>query len=97
MRNLRKDQIVTIEDLETAKSEILECIKRIGTERNLNSPVHRWLKSAEVRALLGFSPGKLQAVRESGLLKYTKIGGNIYYDPEDLQSLFSNNQFKCRS
>lgn len=98
MRDLRKDQIVTVEDLEIMKKEILDSIQRIGKESNLRSPVRRWMKSAEVRALLGFSPGKLQAVRESGLLAYTKIGGNIYYDPEDLKKLFSENRIienKC--
>jgi len=98
MRDLRKDQIVTVEDLEVMKKEILDSIQRIGKESNLRSPVRRWMKSAEVRALLGFSPGKLQAVRESGLLAYTKIGGNIYYDPEDLKKLFSENRIleqKC--
>ncbi len=92
MKNFRRDQIVTVEDLEMMKKEILESIHRIGKESNLRSPVRRWMKSAEVRALLGFSPGKLQAVRESGLLAYTKIGGNIYYDPEDLKKLFSENR-----
>ena len=98
MRDLRKNQIVTVEDLEVMKKEILDSIQRIGKESNLRSPVRRWMKSAEVRALLGFSPGKLQAVRESGLLAYTKIGGNIYYDPEDLKKLFSENRIlenKC--
>lgn len=58
------------------------------------------MKSAEVRALLGFSTdGKLQALRESGILAFTKIGGNIYYDPEDVKKLFSENliQQKKRS
>ncbi|VTP95859.1 helix-turn-helix domain-containing protein [Sphingobacterium daejeonense] len=98
MRDLRKNQIVTVEDLEVMKKEILDSIQRIGKESNLRSPVRRWMKSAEVRALLGFSLGKLQAVRESGLLAYTKIGGNIYYDPEDLKKLFSENRIleqKC--
>ena len=94
MKNLTKDQIVTVEDLEIMKKEILECIQRIGKESNLRSPVRRWMKSAEVRALLGFSPGKLQALRESGMLASTKIGGNIYYDPEDLRKLFSENRIR---
>lgn len=52
------------------------------------------MKSAEVGALLGFSPRKLQALRESGIFAFTKIGGNIYYDPEDLKKLFSENRIK---
>ena len=92
MKNLTKDQIVTVGDLEIMKSEILDSIRRIGKENNIHSPVRKWMKSAEVRALLGFSPGKLQALRESGMLAFTKIGGNIYYDPEDLKKLFSENR-----
>lgn len=95
MERVRKDQLVTIEDLENLKEELLNSIKQMLDNKN-GRPVKKWLKSAEVRKLLGFSPGKLQAVRESGLLAYTKIGGNIYYDPDDLSRLF-NDQKICKA
>ncbi|MFZ4263878.1 helix-turn-helix domain-containing protein [Sphingobacterium sp. HJSM2_6] len=90
MEKLRRDQLVTLEDLEGMKSELLDSIERLIKEKFRDHQVKRWMKSAEVRKLLGFSPGKLSSVRESGILPFTKIGGNIYYDPEDLSKLFND-------
>ena len=82
-----KDQLITIGDLENFKAELLNSIRMLLAEKN-GMKIKKWLKSAEARKLLGFSPGKLQTVRDSGLLGYTKIGGNIYYDQDDLIRLF---------
>ena len=97
MKNLTKDQIVTVEELEIMKSEILKSIRRIGKENNNHSPVRKWRKSSEVHAQLEFSLGKLQALRESGMLAFTKIGSKNYYDPEELKKLFSENRIKQKN
>src|SRR5690606_37682630 len=83
-------QLVTLEDLEGLKLELLESMEKLIREKFRDHKVKRWIKSAEVRKLLGFSPGKLQSIRQSGILPYTQIGGNIYYDPEDLAKLFND-------
>lgn len=54
----------------------------------------KWMKSSEVRAMLGLSHGKLQTMRNTGIIKFTKIGGAIYYDKEDIISMFENNRVK---
>jgi len=90
MEKLRKDQLVTLEDLEELKLELLESMEKLIREKFRDHKVKRWIKSAEVRKLLGFSPGKLQSIRQSGILPFTQIGGNIYYDPEDLAKLFND-------
>jgi len=46
-----------------------------------------WLKSAEVRRLLGISPGTLQNLRVNGSLPFRKIGGTIYYKLSDIHRL----------
>lgn len=89
MEKMRRDHLVTLEDLEGLKLELLDSIERLIREKFRDQKIKRWMKSAEVRKLLGFSPGKLQSIRQSGLLPYTQIGGNIYYDPEDLAKLFN--------
>ncbi|OJW80303.1 MAG: hypothetical protein BGO69_05595 [Bacteroidetes bacterium 46-16] len=91
--SVRKDQLVTVEDLEIFKVELLSAIRQLLMDRNGGTP-KKWLKSAEARKLIGFSPGKLQTVRNSGLLAFTKIGGNIYYDQDDLLRLFSEHKQK---
>lgn len=90
---VRKDQLVTVEDLENFKLELLSSIRQLLADRNRDTK-KKWLKSAEARKLLGFSPGKLQTIRDSGLLAFTKIGGNIYYDQDDLFRLFDENKTK---
>lgn len=87
MGTVLRDQLVTIEDLEKFKIELVNIIRQILAERNPKTE-KKWLKTSEARKVLGFSPGKLQAVRDSGALAFTKIGGNIYYDYDDLMKLF---------
>ena len=84
-----QNQLVTIADLDEFKNNILESIRQIVKQ---NAGPKKWLKSSEVRKMIGISPGKLQAIRESGLLAFTRIGGNIYYDPNDLYQLFEANK-----
>ncbi|MET4082982.1 hypothetical protein ABIB40_002949 [Pedobacter sp. UYP30] len=83
-----KDQLLTLGDLEIFKDEILIEIKRIVKESN-GQPGKKWLKSCEVKSLLGISHGFLQTLRDTGTLPFTKIGGAIYYDYEDIASMMA--------
>lgn len=85
-------QILTTDDLFTFKSELLEEIKKMLKE-NSGQPVKKWLKSYEVRKILGISPGTLQNLRINGTLPYTKIGGVIYYEYNDIKKMLQAN--KC--
>lgn len=91
MGTMRRDQLVTVEDLENFKLEIITVIRQVITDSN-GRPVKKWLKSAEARKLIGVSPGKLQTIKDNGMLAYTKIGGNIYYDQDDLFRLFDDHR-----
>ena len=84
-------EIVTIEDLQNMKGELIEEFKKLLKEHS-GQPVKKWLKSWEVRKLLGISPGTLQNLRVNGTLPYTKIGGIIFYDHNDIQKMIVNNQ-----
>ncbi len=57
-------------------------------------PGKKWLKTHEVRKMLNISSGKLLTLRINGTLPYTKIGGVIYYDQEDIQQMFSSRKFQ---
>lgn len=78
--------IITPEDLQNFKQELLDEIRTLLTQRNLE-PARRWIKSQEVRKLLAISPGTLQNLRINGTLPYTKIGGVIYYDYQDIHKM----------
>lgn len=79
-------EIITKEDLILFKSELLSEISQLLKPLN-QSPSKQWLKSAEVRKILNISPGTLQNLRINGTLRYTKIGGTMYYKSADIVSL----------
>jgi hypothetical protein len=88
--------VVTSEDLQVFKKDLLEDLKKFLNEKH-GHPVRKWLKSHEVRRILTISPGTLQNLRVNGMLPFTKIGGVIYYDYEDIQKMLSQNKTTMRN
>ena len=83
--------IITTEDLMEFKLELLDDIKQLLQNQN-GHPAKKWLKSPEVRELLGISPGTLQNLRINGTLPYTKIGGVLYYDYQEIIQVLEQNR-----
>ena len=83
--------IITTEDLHEFKNELLDSIKSM-IQHQSGAIQKKWLKSPEVRELLSISPGTLQNLRINGTLPYTKIGGVIYYDYEEIQKVMKDNR-----
>ncbi len=88
-----REQIITQDDLREFKIELLADIKKL-LKQNLGSNQKKWLKSYEVRELLNISPGTLQHLRVSGTLPFTKVGGTIYYDFNDIHNMISENKMQ---
>ena len=84
-------EIITTDDLREFKIDLLDNIKQLLSNNN-GQPQKKWLKSPEVRKLLAISPGTLQNLRINGTLPYTKMGGLIYYDYEDIQKWLTDNK-----
>src|SRR5258706_12746459 len=76
----------TVDDLQNLKTELIDEIKKLLGQRHV-TPARKWLKSHEVRRLLMLSPGTLANLRVNGTLPYTKIGGLILYDYDDIQKM----------
>ena len=83
--------IITTEDLQVFKSELLEDIKAIINNQSGFTP-KKWLKSPEVRELLSISPGTLQNLRINGTLPFTKVGSVIYYNYDEIQKILEDNR-----
>lgn len=81
-----RDQLVTQADLEAFKIGLLVAIRQILAE-NKGLGVTKWLKSYQVKKLLGISIGTLQNLRNNGTLPYSKIGGTIYYSSDEIDKL----------
>lgn len=85
--------IITTEDLREFKMELLDDIKKL-LSKQATGKLKRYLKSSEVMDLLQVSPGTLQNLRINGTLPYTKVGGIIYYDAEEIQNIMSANRIQ---
>ena len=83
-------ELVTKEDLKELENNLLNAIKLINKPGQ--GEIKKWLKSVEVRKLLNISPGTLQNLRINGTLRYTKIGGIMYYKLEDINKVLEGGQ-----
>lgn len=84
---MHANELLTKDDFERFKKELFAELKKFNPSRQHGIPVKEWLKSCEVRKLLGISPGTLQNLRVNGTLPYTKIGSLMYYRYEDIRNL----------
>ncbi|CAL66348.1 helix-turn-helix domain-containing protein [Christiangramia forsetii] len=85
--------IITTDDLREFKMELLEELKSILSKQS-SGTLKRYLKSSEVMDLLQISPGTLQNLRINGTLPYTKVGGIIYYDVQEIHRVMDENRVK---
>jgi hypothetical protein len=84
-------EIVTKEDLTNFKQELLEELKTF-ISKNANPEPKRWLKTYEVKKMLGISSGTLQTMRNNGILSYSLIGGLAFYNYEEILALMEKNK-----
>ena len=86
-------EIVTTDDLRELKIDLLNEFRKMLKEHH-GQPAKKWLKSYEVRELLNISPGTLQNLRDDGTLPFTKIGGVMFYDYQDIKNMLTESQIK---
>ncbi len=83
--------IITTQDLNEFKIELLEDIKDLLNKQS-DIAQKKWIKSNEVKKLLGISPGTLQNLRINGTLPYTRIGGVLYYNYQEIMEVLEENR-----
>ena len=84
-----REQLITIEDLETLKVNLLDDIRKLLREEPQQSE-KKYLRSSEVRKMLGISSGTLQSLRVNRTLPYTRLGSLVFYNKEDIVKLLDN-------
>jgi hypothetical protein len=75
-------EIITPDDLEKFRIKLLADIQLLI--KPAITIQKEWIKSSEVRKLLGISPGTLQNLRVNGTLAYSKVGSIIFYKHVDV-------------
>ena len=81
-------EIITKKDLEIFKDQI---IQEINSSTQNHAP-KKWLRSKEVRNMLSISAGTLQNMRIHGHIPFTKIGGTLFYDYEEIENVLNLNK-----
>lgn len=83
-------EIMTKSDLMEFKSDLFKELKAfLAPEKPTDK---KWLRSIEVRKLLGISSGTLQTLRNNGTLKFTKIGGTMYYSEDAINKVLGHSK-----
>jgi ribonucleotide reductase beta subunit family protein with ferritin-like domain len=85
VNNYMAAEIITKEDLQLFKEELLKEIKLLFDKpEKINN---EWLRTRQVRTILGISPNTLQGLRISGKIRFTKIGSIHYYKASEIKQL----------
>ena len=79
------NELLTREDLQQFRMQLLSELKEVLQQSKQSTK--QWLKSSEVRKMLGISHGTLQNLRITRSLPYTKLGGIMFYKHEDIENL----------
>jgi hypothetical protein len=83
-----KLEFITKQDFEQFKSDITNMLTTISS----NAKPKIWLRSKEVREMLGISPGTLQNMRIHGHIPFTKLGGTLFYDADEIDKILNDNK-----
>ena len=90
--DMAKIEILTKEDLNEFKAELIQEFKVVIEAEAQNV---QWLKSAEVSSILGISPGTLKNLRDSRSIPFSKLGGTLYYNMNDINQILLANTISC--
>lgn len=81
-------EIVTKDDLQTFRVQLLNDIKALLAERNSQTKGEiEGYKTKDVRKILGCCYNTLKALRIARKIRIKKVGGTIYYNREDVRKL----------
>lgn len=87
-------ELITLADLENLKREIVGEIRSLLNSKTEMNRDQKWVKSKDVQKLLQISAGTLQNLRNRKMIPFTKLGGVIFYNREDLKKIFEDGEGK---
>ena len=85
--------VITAEDLERQLQKVVDEVKSAVTITDSNNV--RWIRSKQVKELLGVSDSKLQTMRINRSITSSQIDGTYFYDKESILSLLEQNKVLC--
>ncbi len=81
--------LTTKQDLINLRQDL---VKEFTNLLKIKPQENNWLKSSDVRKMLGISAGTLQTLRINGSLPYTKLNGTLYYSYDDVVAALNKNK-----
>ncbi len=84
--------VITAEDLERQLQKVVDELKFAVTNDSSNV---RWIRSKQVKELLGISDSKLQTMRINRSITYSQIDGTYFYDKVSILRLLEQNKVLC--
>lgn len=84
------NELITKQDLLNLKAELLSAMQSLVNQADMTKK--KWLKTNEVKEMLGLSSSGLSNLRINGTLPYTKLSGVIYYDYSDIMKILESNK-----
>lgn len=84
--------ILTTDDLKQFKEDLFQELRQVfGKQTKQDVTKQReWLRTKEVCRMIGVSLSKLQYMRDNGEIKFTRIGGTIFYNADEINKLLSS-------
>lgn len=86
---MAKIELVTKEELREELNLQFSKLYDIILNKNY---VNNWVKSDVVMEVLGVSMSTLQTYRNNGIIPYSKIGGVILYNIDEINNILSENK-----
>lgn len=93
--NVMPTEIITTDHLREFKVELLQEFRKILKEDHCQSE-KKWLRSSEVKKMLGISTGTLQNMRINGTIPFSKVNGTLFYDYEDILKVMGSGKTEFR-
>jgi hypothetical protein len=86
-----KINVLTVDEFIQMKLELINEIKET-ISKDSSKQTASWLRTSDVCKILKISNSSVQNLRNSGILKYSKIKGTIFYKTKDVEDLMEANR-----
>lgn len=93
-------EIVTKKDLEEFETRIIKAISgQLGLEngRQINTPKLKYLRTKDVKELLGITDNTVKVLRQKRLLSYVVIGSTYFYPENELISTLEKGLIRSKN